>query len=721
MKNTLVILAIAALAFSAAAAQEGTVKAGGAFSAGEDQSSKLQQYGVVPDNDPLFGLDLTFGLGAGHFLKVFGDRLFVGDEDGRVEVGRQGGWKAGVFYHRHQNWFSNTGRSLFRGGRDGRFSIDDDIQSAVQAAGGAGSLASYAGAARPVDLRFRRKAVGLEGMIPLFDGALVVDAGYKVEKRSGAKPLALALFRGSVPNGPDQRMFEFPSTIDDKTTEARLGAEYQKDELYLAARWLVSKYENDLERYILDNPTRISDSATAGAARVQGSVLPDNKALTIDLQGAYNLPRHHRISVAYSRSAMRQDDPLLPYSLNTALAVPELPAPAIDGKIDATTFMARFTGHPGKLGYSLSYRRMKFDNQTPVYDFESTVRMDTVLEGPFENVAADWKKSTLKGEVHFDPARWVRLGLGWKKDAWERPERRVKENTVTALTFTADLTAASWISGRLTYTDSEQEVDAFGPPADGEQELARQFDVARRDTRRYEAHLTLTPLESLDFGISFARGENDFPETVFGTTADSFRDFGLDASYAIGERWHFFGSYLKEKFEWDQASNYSTGTPAAADFWRTETRDENKTWQLGFTVAATRKLALEVDFTQTTGISRQACIFAAGGSASGNCTFPTSSTNPAFPVTVYDGWPDVRSKLNWFKAGGRLDVGRGFLAGLEFWKYKYTAQDWALDEMGVFMGGFDPVTAGVRFSTFLGARIPDYDAEIYRAYLSYTF
>lgn len=234
-------------------------------------------------------------------------------------------------------------------------------------------------------------------------------------------------------------------------------------------------------------------------------------------------------------------------------------------------------------------------------------------------------------------------------------------------------------------------------------------------------HLMVVPVESLDFGFSFARGKNDFPDSVFGVTADGFRNYGLDATYSLGEKVTLFGNYLKEKFEWDQASAYSTGTPPAADFWRTETRDETRTWQIGFHAAPTTRLDLTVDYTQSNGASRQTCIFVEGGSASGNCTFPTSSTNPSFPVTIYSGWPDVSTRFYWFKAAGRLDVGKGFLLGFEYWKYKFEEEDWALDPMRVFMGDFAPVTAGVRFSTFLGARIPDYDADIYRAYLSYTF
>lgn len=709
-----------------ALAQEGTLRVGGVATTGNDESSKLQQFTVIPQQAAVFGIDLNWKLGQGQYFSLFADRLFLGDERARFEYGKPGGWKVGLALDRSLNWYSNVGRSLFHYAGHGIYQVDDDIQSAVQAAGGAGTLSPYTSRAVPVDLRFHRRSFGVDFEMPLIEDSLVWNGSYKIITRNGRKPISFALFRGNVPAGPDQRIFELPGAIQDSTRELRTGLEFNKGLFHAAAAYISSTFRNDIPYYRFDNPTRSTNSATAGGALLQASVMPDNEADTLEFRGAVQLPAHNRFTVALSRTTMKQNDPLLPYSLNTEIVAPSLVPPydSVNAKIETTAWMAGWTGGFGLFGCELAYRSYEMKNKTPILEFTSVPRMDTQVEGDAENEPAGWKKNTLKAGVHFDPAPWIRLGVAYDRTQFERPEREVTKNTLTVLQGSVDLKPVPWMAARLSYTDAQQEVDARGEPAEGEFEFGTQFDTSDRDTTKFELHLIFTPIERLEFGLTAGENDNKFPHSDFGVVKDKYRNYGADFNWEISEPLALYGSYMQERFDWNQNSLYRS-PPAdlsnPLNYWRTETRDKNDTYQIGLSYQATHALAFSIDYSFSKGISDQACLFAAGGNVSGNCTFPTSSTNPSFPVTVYSGWPTVSTKWTWLKTRGTWEVRKNLTVGLEYWNAKFDGQDWALDVMDVFMGNFDPVTAGVRFSSFLGAKIPDYDANVFRLYLDYSF
>jgi hypothetical protein len=230
------------------------------------------------------------------------------------------------------------------------------------------------------------------------------------------------------------------------------------------------------------------------------------------------------------------------------------------------------------------------------------------------------------------------------------------------------------------------------------------------------------PFDRLSLGGSLASWDSDFPtaKAGYGVTASTYENYGLDASFALNEGVSIFGTYLNETFDLDQQSRY--GAPPTilpdVDSWRTETRDETETYQVGINARVSKKLDFQFDYTLSDGVSQVACIAAPGGNASGNCAFPTSPT----PV-VQPGWPDVKSKLTWFKARGSYAITPRFGVGLEFWNYQFDGEDWATDPLDVYVGDvLNPANQlGLNNSVFVNGKVPDYDADIYRVYVDYTF
>ena len=89
-----------------------------------------------------------------------------------------------------------------------------------------------------------------------------------------------------------------------------------------------------------------------------------------------------------------------------------------------------------------------------------------------------------------------------------------------------------------------------------------------------------------------------------------------------------------------------------------------------------------------------------------------------FPPYTFDSFPLVTKKFIMAKLRLAYHVSKNLTASAMYWKQKYDNTDWQTDLMQPYMGHVDP---GANRWFFLGARIPSYDANIFRASFTYTF
>jgi hypothetical protein len=108
-----------------------------------------------------------------------------------------------------------------------------------------------------------------------------------------------------------------------------------------------------------------------------------------------------------------------------------------------------------------------------------------------------------------------------------------------------------------------------------------------------------------------------------------------------------------------------------------------------------------------------------GGLNEATGIFPSNAPPiPGFPVTTFDSLPLVSKKFVMAKLRLAYHASKNLTANAMYWKQKYDNTDWQTDLMQPYMGRVDPVS---NRWFFLGARVPSYDANIFRASLTYTF
>ena len=722
--STVVLLAAAALCCAAPAlaqetSPEGTVRVGGAFLSGDKDSAKLQRYEVMPENKATIDVDFDWNLGRGLYIAGATKNALFDDERIGLEFGRRAGFKAGLFYTRSPNWISNTARSYFTDIGGDVFTIPAAIHSQMPAAANLSGFASYA---VPVDLRVVRRTTGAYTSVPFGEG-FTFTAKYQDEQRSGHMPQTWGSGFSSV--------VELPVAVDYSTRNADFSLEYADKDLFLRTTAFVSSFRNGYDRIVWENPNQYLTPTASAPTVLQTATAPDNRAFNVDVSASYNLPARHRITALVGIGQMRQDQALLPYTSNSAIALSNpaaLPVGNADGKIDTTLYTLKLTGDPiPLLGYSLSYRYYDMDNRSPEIDL-TPVQGDAGSAGADTTDPIGWKKVTWKAELHVNAAAWLRVGIGYDHDKWDHQGRAVASNTQKTVRGFADVQFAQWVGLHASYSDVKFTADCIEEDCAIEDEAAgaTHFDIAERKTKRYDAVLTVTPLDGLSIGLTAAQDKSDYEDSVFGLTYRKTHSYGLDVSYAFGETFSVYGGYVKDKMDWDQASRYRAVSPPAQvdnplNNWFAQTRDDNKTWSLGADWKAIKdKLSFSADYTKSDGSSAQQCIPVYGTVPAnelyqGNCIFPAP---PAGTFGTPQTWPEVDAKFTWLKVKGYYTFSKALSAGLEFWKYKFEGVDWASDMTQIYMGGYDPSAA--KF-VFMGVKNPDYDAKIFRAYLDYRF
>jgi predicted porin len=750
--------------------KKGTITISGQANSAQGDSSKLEQYEEIPEgflvpcaaygwsNESYF-LDLKA-------IDAAYDDMFLG-----ATIGKKGGFLLDLTWDQNPNWQSNTARSPYTESSPGVFDIPDATRLALQnvyvpwvpptasnpvgigtapanpTVPGFYAVENYVNTSLPTfDLRYVRKT-GRAGISVPVGQSFVFDASYARETRNGNKNTT---FYG----GPD---YEVATPIDFVTDNFRFGGEFAKGRFFLAASVDFSEFKNEVPFVEIDNPERLEmANPTNGRAVVNDAAFfrlwmpPDNEAWQADFTGGVTLPKRHKITASLSTGNMSMDTVLREISTNpnlqTSATAPNPnfsivpPYGSVEAQYDTFMTQVKFTGDPVRwLGYNLSYRKFELDDKTDDYTFTSTVRGDvgaSYSATGFTREHEGWSIETLRGEVHVTPVRGLRLGASYGQDKRTYDIREYADVTDDVFTLTGDYSHRlftlhlRWDSLDRKPGDSNEE--AIPPTWAG----ATQTDITERNRHILSGFVTFTPNAKLAVTLNGAKTTNEFAESVTGLLDQSFDMVGVDVTYAANDKVSVFAGYVYEDYFFDMAAAYiprGTNPPYdPANLWGNQTDDKVDTFRAGLDWALIpEKFDLGVTFDYTKPRSESVYDFAEAGTPIGglneaNGIFPANVPPiPGFPVTTFDRFPTVTKKFIMAKIRLAYQFTKNLSASAMYWKQKYDNTDWTTENPGAngepytpYMGRTDP---GSNRWFFLGAQVPSYDADIFRASLTYTF
>lgn len=582
----------------------------------------LRIFGESPDGD------LNFSFRA--------EKIDRRDARYTMDFGQEGRYRLFFDYNRIQHLFGNDANSLYST-NGGLYSIADPIQASLESAIRAqygvspagvnfdflnGLISPYQQVAEGVDLGLQRnRAHGRLDVNKMGKFGFAFDV--RQENRNGTRPYAGSFGFSNV--------IEIYEPIDYQTTDTEISGAWNSQQGGLRAGIRHSEFKNDNSTLQWDNPWFGSDSTDSraylspGSSSVNGpsrglaDLAPDNEVDSLFVDGRLKSEEGGwRVSGSATVSRMTQDDPLVPYTINSAIVgidpvtmtefdptnVASLPVSRADTEVQTTSFYGNASKDLGEnFELSLRYRYYDYDNRSPRVELPGYVRFDAVWEElPRITVPYAYTRDDLGLELDWDVTANSAFTFSYHLKSMDREFREVdsSDEDIFGITFDtrpSDLVSlrVDWRTGTRTISDYrvEAQLDSFlHPQAVDQNPDLRKFDEAVRDFDDYGFQVMLYPSESWNVVLGASSYDEKYNESVLGLISDEIMRYNGEVSYEASERFTFFvfGDIAERKNLMRSRQSGSTPSMNPLDEWQVTFNEDNSTWGLGVTIDSSEKL-----------------------------------------------------------------------------------------------------------------------------------
>ncbi len=571
--------------------------------------AKLQEFGEFPNGAYLENFLVTGKVGsfAGN---LWGTDLFLNNQAMGLSFDKGIRWQLDGSYQQQPHLFSLIARSPFTDQGAGAYRLPDSLQRANQEdpGGYVNRMTSELAVAPYIPLSHRTNVSDARLRVRPSRG-LQLELNAEQRARTGTKQYAMS-FGFSNAN-------EITEPINQRMTDVSAAANYGRGGVKLRALVGYSRFDNKIDALVLDNPRRYTDSPTTGSSSGRLDLYPDNHAVRAQFDLGARLNSMFRYSGTLGLARLEQDDPWLPFTINSAIspaAVDSLygsvTARSTDGRALRFTQNHSFTARvTDRVKGVVRFRQQHYDNETEQFPFRGVVQYDQSLvrdtvgfiNRPFGNqqitVGTDWDARVADG---------VNVVLGydyrWREHTYREVENDV-ENEIRGKVF-ADLESgihaaagASFASRRLDELLLEDYRRADAPDTVYiENPLLRRFDVADRDRTDANGELGYMVNEQLDVTVSGDYQRSDYLDSRLGLQNDERWSVLGQLAYTPSTVLSLTGGYGFGRTDTDQGSQERTtagttipirdGNLEAGTDWTALIRDRNdfgfvqSTWQV---------------------------------------------------------------------------------------------------------------------------------------------
>jgi MtrB/PioB family decaheme-associated outer membrane protein len=561
--------------------------------------------------------------------------------------------------------------------------------------------------------------------------------------------------------------------IDYRTTTVSAGAGIHKKNWLADLEYSFTNFNNRNAALIWDNPFRIADAPATGSADLpatngynrgrfalgQLSLVPDSKAHDFTLSGSFDLPLNGRLSTTFGYGWITQDDPFLPYTLNSALSGDDggpasitdpaiLPKRSLDGKVKTLSNSTVVALKPAKpLKVTAKYRYYQYDNKSAEILFPGyagfgesnwrTIKNDTnTTDAPVRNEPLSFKRQSVELSLDYHVAKPLTLILegGW--EGWDREKLRIDSTTEYSAGGGFLFKPARNTSLKASYKYSKRTVDGYKTGDQAENPEAKgllNFDWADRVRHKADARFQYQPLDMVSLGITGQYMNDKLAKgALFGLKKVEDIAGGVDVSFTPSERLSFFLNYMREHRKsamnmgakddaFDLAS--TTGDEAAlfgnfnpANYWNTDIKETTDTVGVGATVSfIPGKLTLNTSYnlsynkSEVTTVNPNSALAVANGFTAG----------AKLANAVAQPWPAVVNRQHEVKANLAYKWFANLTVGVSYLFEWYQLDDFAWDNMQPYMAGLSAENL-TRF-VFADATYKKHEAHVGQLYLAYKF
>jgi len=449
--------------------------------------------------------------------------------------------------------------------------------------------------------------------------ALGINLDFSSTGRKGSMPWAASFAFNNVN--------ELAAPIDQRNNELKAGTEWVNPKGMFRLDYWGSYFENNEQTLTWDNPIRATDfnngllppngpydpnaySNGNGPAFGQAALWPSNTLNSFGATGMYKLMPKTTINGNVQLTYMRQNESLLPWSLNTSVNNPlvlntfhglrDLPRGSAQAEVNSLNALVNFNSRPTSyLTLQARYRYNDHNNNTPHFDGREYVRFDGVPEElgddpltPFVEGYSEYFQITRKNfdaNATFGLRDMGSLKVGYANEIFDRHGRGFSEVSENTLRFAYDATLFTTATIRATYDAGQRRGDGYilsgldyesGPA--GTQPGLRYYDEADRDRTRAAITFSVNPVPMFDAFVQWSTTQDEFlgDESIpagrqqFGLLSQDIEALVGGVNINPNDTVHFGISYGRDKFDALQRSRNANPPPDPS--WT----DPNRNWTL---------------------------------------------------------------------------------------------------------------------------------------------
>ena len=292
-----------------------------------------------------------------------------------------------------------------------------------------------------------------------------------------------------------------------RTNDVELGAQWTNTRAMIRGAYNGSWFNNLDDTLVWDNPLVLNDSTTA-PGRGRTALWPSNSLQTMSTAGYVKLARKTQVTGSLAYGWWNNDEPLLPFTINSALPQLSLPRTTAEATAHTIATNVNFVSRPqNDLRFSARFRRYDYNNETPETAIPQFINYDTSVAtsstgGP-ELFAHD--RNTFDADATWTGLGPLALTVGYTNNHNGYDFRIFQSTNEHVLQLKADAIGSQWVTFRAHYeygTRSGSGLDEASLEQIGEQPQLRHYDLAERTRNRFVGQVDVVPTEALTFSLS---------------------------------------------------------------------------------------------------------------------------------------------------------------------------------------------------------------------------
>jgi MtrB/PioB family decaheme-associated outer membrane protein len=572
----LTTLMLPALAAVASAQSRGATDVGVRLGDVSGDETRLQRFRDISDGVVMERFRFEHE-GDRWFFSLRGDHAGRRDQRYAVEYLHGGRLAVSFAWDQVPQLISGDTRTLFVAQAPGIFRLDPAIQQALQA--NPAQLPGFAPAALGVDVRSRRDIAAF-ALAYAATRDVDVTVNVRTTRRDGTMPWAVTFGHSNV--------VELPAPIDTRTTDVAAGVEWTNARRSLRIGYDGSLFSNYVPALVWDNPWRLTDSPTAGSSQGRAALPPGSSLHAVTAVGGLPLAARSRVTGSVTLGTWRQNDQLLPFTINSTIAAPQLPRPSAEAAARTVAMNYTVTSRPVRMVWlNARYRYHEFDNRTPPFEVPTRVRLDQTVIATHGPETLSSTRHNLDLDASLRPLPFTSFSVAYGRAQADRTHRIFGRTTENVVRASADTALARIVTVRGIFEHAERAGSRFDEqalPAVGEQPAMRHFDVADRDRNRVTAMVQVTPVPAVGLSASVARGRDDYRNSGFGLRDSETTSYSVALDLVPDERINAGLSFVSDTYSTLQRSRNAAPGAQFVDptrDWMMDANDRTRTITAG--------------------------------------------------------------------------------------------------------------------------------------------